>query len=269
MMLVILLALLSTTTAAASVSGPAPRQPSALAEPAFHDRIPSSSKSGFRVEIVGSVSESWILRDPQGNYAAIRGLASENRIPGCTVVVDPDVFSGDCGGIRGTGSSFDVSRPLLGDWLLTLTCSDPKCKCGNTRVGFAARRSDRPPGWDVLRLSGPDSLTWSVHVMRSSVQVERTTIARPPSATLVVTVVDSTSGAFTPVPYANVEVNGRTFVSSEEGVLRASVDATGPCVVRVRALGWEIQPSDTITLVGGQIRELKHVMQGGPPVVKY
>lgn len=269
MNLAIFLAVLLSATAADALSGPAPRQSSARAEPAFHDSIPSSSKTGFRVEIVGAVFESWVLRDPRGDCAALRGLASESRIVGCTAVAGPDVFSGDCGGIRGTGSSFDVSRPLLGDWSLTLTCNDQKCKCGETRVRFVAHHSDRPTNWDLLRLTGADSLAWSLHITRSSVQVERTTITRPVSATLVITVVDSSSGVFTGVPYANVEVNGKTLLSSEEGVVRTSVDAATPCVVRVRALGWEVQPADTVTLFGGQVRELRHVMQGRPPVVKY
>jgi hypothetical protein len=118
----------------------------------------------------------------------------------------------------------------------------------------------------MVTLTGSDSLTWSVHVALDSVAIERLVMAAP-SANLVVRVIDSTSG--TGVPYANVEINGKTLVSSEEGLVSASVDPGTPCVVRVRALGWAIQAPDTITLVGGQLRDLRHVMQGQPPVVKY
>jgi hypothetical protein len=94
-------------------------------------------------------------------------------------------------------------------------------------------------------------------------------IGRALPTTLVVTVVDSTGEGFVAVPYANVEVNGKVLVSSEEGIVRAKVDSSGRCVVRVRALGWEIQPTDTVALIGGEVRELRHVMQGRGPLVKY
>lgn len=243
----------------------------ALAELAFRDSIPASPKAGLRVEIRGTAEESWVLRDPQGASASIQGLASESGIVGCSVAASPDVISGDCGGYRGSGSSFAVVRPILGDWILTLTCKHPKCRCSlDTRVRFIVGRSDGVTGgWDVLRLTGTDSLTWVVHVTRGSVQVERTTIVRSMFSALVVSVVDSTSGVLVGVPYANVEVNGKTSVSNEEGVLRADVDSAGQCVIRVRALGWEVQPADTVALVGGQAQELRHVMRGHPPLVKY
>lgn len=141
----------------------------------LRDSIPSSSTVGFRIEIMGTVPQTWVLRNPRGQCAVIRGIASESMIEGCRVLASPDIISGDCGGASGQGSIFTVSKPVLGVWTLSMSCRSSKCNCSRgNRVRVVASKVERQSEWDILpALTGSDSLTWTLHVLPRSVLVER------------------------------------------------------------------------------------------------
>jgi hypothetical protein len=111
-------------------------------------------------------------------------------------------------------------------------------------------------------------MTWAVRVSQRSLSILRTSTVQSRAARLGVAVFDTTGFALTGVPFANVMIRGMSFVTGETGLLRASVDSEGPCVVQVRALGWDVQPPDTVTLIRGRDQYMRHVMRGKRPMVK-
>jgi len=214
-----------------------------------------------------------------GRLAQTTDSTAWSHIPGCSAARSWSAAK-EAYGARTDGGEFYVVGPMAGRWTLRVRRDRvPNRADDQTQDVVAICEGQLWHGnpQDVLptALGRGEAMSWSIDVLPPGTPAGKAwlllrRVIPAGSTVLRVEVVDSTLAGRVGVPYALVFIGAGTqkYLTGEDGQVQVVGLAPGPCVVRVEAIGWEIQPADTVVLVSHKVRMVRHMMRGNRPLVK-